>query len=111
VVIDRLESRAAYGDLGSRLHDSAYHALYDFLVTWGNYKHAAAAMLAYARRVRVEVAAEANYAAGSRQDTDAAVAEVQAAYGALGCWPGAHCAWQLLCSGGHAGMVPCSAVL
>jgi hypothetical protein len=55
--------------------------LFDFLLAWGNYKHAAAAMLAFARRMRSMAASAAGTTPSEQQQLMRIVAEVQAAYG------------------------------
>lgn len=56
--------------------------MYDFLLSWGNYKHAAAAMLSYARRLRsMAAAAAAGSSSSDKQQLQEMVTEVQAAYG------------------------------
>lgn len=78
-MIDKLERRALHSELS--LQPSAHHVLYDFLVAWGNYKHAAAAMLAYARRLR----AAALKGVVRHLSADALIAEITGAYGEA-CW-------------------------
>lgn len=75
LVIGMLERRALHSPLTAQ--PSAHHVLFDFLVAWGNYKHAAAAMLGYARRLRAA-------AAGGRiahMTVEDVVHEISAAYG------------------------------
>jgi hypothetical protein len=88
VVIDRLVSSACFShQRGLTLEPlSSYQILYDFLMAWGHYKHAAAAMLAFARRLRSMAAAAAATGGSSssqadRRQTRQVVTEVQAAYG------------------------------
>lgn len=84
VVIDRLVSSACFSQQrGLSLQPlSGYQVLYDFLLAWGNYKHAAAAMLSYARRLRsMAAAAAAGSSASDKQQLQEMVTEVQAAYG------------------------------
>lgn len=82
VVIDRLVSSACFSQQrGLSLEAlSGYQVLYDFLLGWGNYKHAAAAMLAFARRLRAMAAPAPGSGNYSEQLQEIAV-EVQGAYG------------------------------
>lgn len=113
VVIDRLISSACFShQRGLSLEPmSSYQVLYDFVLARGNYKHAAAAMLAYARRLRAMAASPAVGSSHSdKQQLQQVVLEVQAAYGELS-WAGGHqdlrapavcsmgeacCSWQLM---------------
>jgi hypothetical protein len=87
VVIDRLVSSACFSQpRGLALEPlSSYQILYDCVMAWGHYKHAAAAMLAFARRLRGMAAAAAAGGSSSsqadRRQTRQVVTEVQAAYG------------------------------
>lgn len=84
IVIDRLVSSACFShQRGLALEPLAsYHVLYDFLVAWGNYKHAAAAMLAFARRLRgMASSAAVGSSHSDKQQLQRIVLEVQAAYG------------------------------
>lgn len=92
VVIDRLISSACFSQQrGLALEPlSSYQVLYDFVLAWGNYKHAAAAMLAYARRLRAMAASSAVGSSHTdKQHLQQIVLEVQAAYGELS-WTGGY---------------------
>lgn len=62
--------------------------LFDFLLAWGNHKHAAAAMLAFARRLRSIAASAGDTTPSEQQQLVRIVAEVQAAYGEAAAFPG-----------------------
>lgn len=70
-----LERRALHSALS--VQPCAHQVLFDFLVAWGNFKHAAAAMLGYARQLRATAAAgRIGYLT-----VEAVVEEIKAAYG------------------------------
>lgn len=82
VVIERLVSSACFSHpRGLSLEPlSGYQVLYDFLTAWGHFKHAAAAMLAFARRLR-SMAAGGSSNQADKKHMRQVVAEVQGAYG------------------------------
>jgi hypothetical protein len=84
IVIDRLVSSACFSHQRGLAVDalSSYNVLYDFVLAWGNHKHAAAAMLAFARRLRSMAAAAALGSSHSdKQQLQHIAQEVESAYG------------------------------
>lgn len=77
VVIEALERQALYADQGTAV--ARYQLAADFLLTWDEWRRAAAAHLGLARRLRAQGVQDA-----------ATLAEVQAAYGET-LWKAAAC--------------------
>lgn len=84
IVIDRLVSSACFSHQRGLAVESlsSYNVLYDFVLAWGNHKHAAAAMLAFARRLRsMAASAAAGSSHSNKQQLQQIVKDVQSAYG------------------------------
>jgi hypothetical protein len=83
IVIDRLVSSACFShQRGLAIEPlSSYNVLYDFVLAWGNHKHAAAAMLAFARRLRSMAASAVGSSHSDKQQLQQIAKEVQSAYG------------------------------